>query len=91
MNNYNEETLFMKNGMITFDDMEVESSPKRLIQDYFDVYVGLVTGKEEIYKNNDVGNIEVLNGENKTDKYIYIDKYPSTNEKINNCICSGAR
>jgi adenine-specific DNA-methyltransferase len=46
------------------------------------VYVGLVSGKEEVYKNGELGNIELLNGENKVEKYIYTEKYPSGNEKI---------
>ena len=44
-----------------------------MFQDYFDIYVGLVTGKEEVYKNEEIGNIEVLNGADKVDKYIYIE------------------
>ena len=28
-------------------------------------YVGLVTGKEQVYKNEELGNVEVLNGEDK--------------------------
>jgi adenine-specific DNA-methyltransferase len=47
------------------------------------VYVGLVTGKEDVYKNSELGNINVLNGENKVEKYIYIETYPCENEKIN--------
>ena len=42
-----------------------------------------MNGKEEIYKNSELGNIKVLNGENKIDKYIYIEKYPCDDEKIN--------
>ena len=41
-------------------------------------------GKEEVYKNEKLGNIEVLNSYNKIDKYIYIEKFPSENEEINN-------
>ena len=52
-------------------------------KDYFDIYVGLVTGKEDVYKNEELGNIEVLNGEDKIDKYIYIENYPCENEEIN--------
>jgi adenine-specific DNA-methyltransferase len=37
-----------------------------------------------VYKNEELGNIEVLNGENKVDKYINIDVFPSDNEDINN-------
>ena len=44
----------------------------------------MVNGKEEVYKNKEIGNIEILNGENKKEKYIYIEKYPCDNEQINN-------
>jgi adenine-specific DNA-methyltransferase len=54
-----------------------------MFQDYFDIYVGLVSGKEDVYKNEEIGNIEVLNGENKVEKYIYIENYPCENEQIN--------
>ena len=54
-----------------------------MFQDYFDVYVGLVSGKEQVYKNEELGNIEVINGEDKVDKYIYIENYPCENDKIN--------
>ena len=54
-----------------------------IFQDYFDICVGLVSGKEEVYKNEELGNIEVLNGEDKIDKYIYIENYPCENEEIN--------
>jgi len=80
---YNDKLLYItnSNGLITFGEEENNSSV--LFQDYFDIYVGLVSGKEEVYKNAELGNIEVLNGEDKVDKYIYIENYPCENEKIN--------
>jgi len=80
---YNDKLLYItnSNGLITFGEEENNNSV--LFQDYFDIYVGLVSGKEEVYKNKELGNIEVLNGEDKIDKYIYIEKYPCDNEKIN--------
>ena len=54
-----------------------------MFQNYFDIYIGLVSGKEEVYKNKELGNINVINGENKIDKYIYINTYPCENNKIN--------
>lgn len=81
---YNDKTLYIRNsnGLITFE--EDENTNSIMFKDYFDIYVGLVTGKEEVYKNNKFGNIKILNGENKVDKYIYIEKYPCDNEEINN-------
>jgi adenine-specific DNA-methyltransferase len=81
---YNDKLRYITNGngLITFSDEETEEQQVRF-QDYFDVYVGLVTGKEDVYKNSEIGNINVLNGENKVEKYIYIETYPCENEKIN--------
>jgi len=80
---YNDKLLYItnSNGLITFD--EKLNSNSVLFQDYFDIYVGLVSGKEEVYKNEELGNIELLNGENKVEKYIYIENYPCENAKIN--------
>ena len=73
--------IINSNGLITFSNKE--NTNNIMFKDYFDIYVGLVNGKEEIYKNSELGNIKVLNGENKIDKYIYIEKYPCDDEKIN--------
>jgi len=80
---YNDELFYIINsdGLITFE--KEQNKETVLLKDCFDIYVGLVTGKEEVYKNEELGNIEVLNGENKTEKYIYIENYPCNNEKIN--------
>lgn len=80
---YNDKLLHITNsdGLITFNEEENQNSV--LFKDYFDIYVGIVSGKEEVYKNKELGNMDVLNGENKVEKYIYIDKYPCENEKIN--------
>ncbi len=80
---YNDKSLYIKNsnGLITFE--EENNNNTVTFQDYFDIYVGLVSGKEEVYKNDELGNIEVLNGENKLEKYIYIETFPCENKKIN--------
>jgi adenine-specific DNA-methyltransferase len=81
---YNNKLLYItnSNGLITFE--EEKNNNVFMFQDYFDIYVGLVSGKENVYKNEELGNIELLNGENKIEKYIYIENYPCENEKINN-------
>jgi len=80
---YNNKIRYITNckGLITF--CEEINDNNYTFRDYFDVYVGLVSGKEKVYKNEEYGNIEVLNAENKVDKYIYIDKYPCDNDNIN--------
>ena len=60
-----------------------EDNNNELVKNHFTVYVGMVSGKEEVFKNAELGNIEVLNGENKIDKYIYIEQYPCDSDAIN--------
>ena len=67
-------------GLITFN--EDENNNENTINDYFDIFVGIVSGRDGIYKNDKLGNIEVLNGIDQIDKYIYVEKYPSGNKSI---------
>ena len=85
---YNNEPLYIINneGLITFNKNNNINNVS--FKEYFDIYVGLVTGKESVYKNKEHGNIELLNGENKLDKYIFIEKFPSNNQKINTYLLS---
>jgi len=80
---YNDKLLYIinSNGLITFE--EKENNNNVMFQDYFDIYVGLVSGKEEVYKNEKLGNIKILNGEDKVEKYIYIEQFPCEDEEIN--------
>ena len=80
---YNDKPMHIINsdGLITFSEEQNENS--HMFKDYFDVYVGIVSGREEVYKNEALGNISVLNGEDKLEKYIYIDSYPCENAAIN--------
>lgn len=79
---YNNELYYINNsnGLITFTQNKNKGI---LVKDIFDVYVGLVSGKENIFKNNELGNINVLTGYNKIYKYIFVDDFPTNNEKIN--------
>ncbi len=88
---YNETLLYIRNsdGLITFEEKINEN--KVLIKDYFNIYVGLVSGREDVYKNEELGNINVLNGENKVERYIYIDAYPHENNLINNYLLSNKK
>ena len=80
---YNDKLLYIRNsnGFITFGEKQNDIGVN--FQDYFDIYVGLVSGKEEVYKNEELGNIELINAEDKIDKYIYVKNYPCDNEEIN--------
>ena len=80
---YNNQSKYLINinGTVTFSDTEIINSS--IISEYFDVYVGMVTGKESVYKNDTLGNITLLNKKNVRDKYIFIDKFPTSNEDLN--------
>jgi len=81
---YNDKLLYITNseGLITFSEEKPENTG--MFKDYFDIYVGIVSGKEEVYKNEALGNIQVLNGEDKREKYIFIESFPCENGDINN-------
>ena len=53
------------------------------VGDYFEVYVGMVSGNEKLLKNSTYGNIEILTGENNIEKYIFLTNYPTENKNLN--------
>lgn len=63
----------ISNGIVTFSEKEIKGTA---LSTLFDVYVGLVSGKDEVYKNP-MGNITILNDKDKLDKYIFVKTYPS--------------
>ena len=80
--NYNkqEKNIILNNGSLIFSNNIDKSMVK--FSDYFNVYVGMVSGNEKILKNNVLGNIEILNSEDKKEKYIYLDNFPTNNNKL---------
>ena len=66
-------------GIITFSDSEVYGSP---IDSQFNVYVGLVSGRDEIYRVP-FGNIDILNDKDRVEKYIFTESFPTKNTQIN--------
>jgi adenine-specific DNA-methyltransferase len=70
------------NGLLTFNE-HLNNNEIRLFKDYFDIFVGLVSGKDDIFKNKELGNIELINGKDKINKFIYINKFPCDNNYIN--------
>jgi len=53
-----------------------------LLSDSFDVLVGMVSAKDEVFKNIDLGNISVITGENRQEKFIFLETFPSTDPRI---------
>ena len=86
--------LVNTNGILTFSDNEHQKNNMVAFSDYFDIYVGMVTGKEGVFKNDLYGNIELLNGQDSTDgktiidKYILLDTFPSPNDDMNDYMLS---
>ena len=73
--------IHINNGTILFLDESI--SNYKTFSDYFDIYVGLVSARDEIYKN-DIGNIDVLVSKNCMEKFIYPKIFPTQNESIDN-------
>lgn len=82
---YNDEIMNIVNtdGLITFEPYNEIKKNMCKFEDIFNIYVGIVSGKEDIYKNNLLGNINVLNGKNIIDRYIFIRSFPSEDDTIN--------
>jgi adenine-specific DNA-methyltransferase len=77
--NGNVKMIQNKDGLLTFVDEIVE---ERVMGDFFDVYVGIVSGKEEVYKNSELGNVDVINGEGVIDRYILLDQFPTGSSDV---------
>lgn len=79
---YNDEMVYLTNsmGLLTIDKEKEQKQNK--FSDYFDIYVGIVSGKESVFKVP-FGNIEVLNAQNKKEKYICLNNFPCEYEIIN--------
>jgi len=68
----------VNNGIITFSETEINGKP---LSDKFNVYVGLVSGRDEVYRN-DIGNMNILNDKDRVQKYIFVEKFPTGNTAI---------
>lgn len=53
-----------------------------IVSDSFDVFVGMVSAKDEVFKNADLGNISVITGENRQEKFIFLESFPSSDLRI---------
>lgn len=63
-------------GIITFGNKSGD-----MVSDFFDVRVGIVSGKDEVFKQS-FGNIEVLTDKDKTEKFVCVSKFPSGDSTI---------
>ena len=66
-------------GIITFSENQILGHP---IESVFDVHVGLVSGKDEVYRVP-FGNIDVLTDKDIIAKYVFAETFPTKNPQIN--------
>jgi adenine-specific DNA-methyltransferase len=86
--NYNDElrTCINNNNLIQFVN-QIDIIPTYTfsrIKDFFNIYVGMVSGKEKIFHNEEYGNIDVLTDTESVKKCIYIKNFPTSNNNLNN-------
>jgi len=69
----------VRSGIVTFSDTEITGTA---VLEMFNVYVGMVSGRDEIYKSS-LGNMELLVDKDKEEKFILVTSFPSESEAIN--------
>ena len=82
MFNGEEKFIINSSGMVTFEN-EI-SKATHLFKDYFDIHVGIVSGKDAIYKNSELGNIDVLCKKDLYAKFILTKTIRTTLHKLTN-------
>ena len=85
---YNDEVKYLIHtyGLITFSD--TREITQHIFKDYFQIGVGMVTGKESIYKNSQLGNIQLLNKKGVKDSYIMVKTFPTEKKELNDYLLS---
>lgn len=78
--NVNGKEMFcnVNNGIITFSETRVDGIS---IETMFDVYVGIVSGKDKVYQSP-IGNIDLLTDKDKTERFIFPETFPTNNKEI---------
>ena len=71
-------TCQIQGGIISFTDQAVHGTP---LSDLFNVYVGLVSGMDAVYKAP-FGNVRIFTDKDVTTPFILVDTYPSGNAQI---------
>lgn len=69
----------VSNGIITFSDTKATG---QCLETLFHVYVGLVSGRDEVYRVP-FGNIDLLLDKDKIEPFIFLTEFPGEKESIN--------
>ena len=82
--NGQERRVLVNQGIVTFATSENigDGTGKVRIEDVCHVYVGIVSGRDEIYRVP-FGNIQVLQDKDKVESYIYTEQFPTNDLRIN--------
>jgi adenine-specific DNA-methyltransferase len=68
-------------GIITFTENDISNYTR--IGDLYNVYVGVVSGCESVFKNDLLGNQMILNSHGSRENYILIQTFPTQNDELN--------
>lgn len=79
---YNNETKYVhfNDGIINFENSSKENI--LLLKNYFDVYVGMVSGCDSILKNQTFGNELLLVEKDKQEKYIFVNNINEIKDEL---------
>ncbi len=78
-------TMCNHGGILTFLSPEIALHGEACIKSVgsmFRVFVGMVSGREEVFKHPELGNVDVLTASG-VEKYILHDSFPTADEKTN--------
>jgi adenine-specific DNA-methyltransferase len=79
--NGNTRYLHSHDGVITFEIFP-QTKQQNLLQEVFNVYVGIVSGKDSVFKHDVLGNIKVLVSNNRHEKFILLNQFPTGNKDV---------
>lgn len=80
---YNDKVLYINyNDCNVMFETEINKNTI-MFKDVFEISVGIVSGMDKVFKHEQFGNIDVLVGESKKEKYIFIKEYPCNDTNIN--------
>jgi adenine-specific DNA-methyltransferase len=80
--NNKRKTYYFNDVLFLFDCTIRNLKNKVHLEDLFNIYVGIVSGSETIFKHSN-GNIDILTDFNHYQRYIMVDSYPTNNKFIN--------
>lgn len=76
----------IRNGIITFSDNQDKKNI--CVEEQFNAYVGLVSGRDEIYRTAQHGNIDVLMDKDRLDRFLFPESFPTGNPLVDDYLIS---